>query len=304
VFAAAQTYDFTDAEGDLGQIAETLSGIFGPNLGGMSYIGDPVGYSIVPHIAVGVSAGAVFVPLENINANTSMNLDFGNMGKLAALPIPAIGAHAKFTVAKKIELGIKVAGIPEIGNKKADVAINNLIIGGKVRYELLKYKLPLIKGGVSVGALYEYMNGKLLLTKSDSIPIDVAGVGDTQDGTFTSTTDLNTEWNSSTFGGEAQANLQVIFLNFFLGTRVSKTFGKATSSLSGTGTLTDDGGGFVIESTQSITPISEETKPQGIDPYVFGGVEAKLLGIVLTGKGTYDIKNDNFVVEGGLRLQF
>jgi hypothetical protein len=302
VFAAAQ-YDFTNATSDLNQIATALSSIFGPNLDGMSYIGEPVGYSIVPHVAFGISGGAVFVPLQNINTGTSMALDFGDFGGLAAFPILAVGAHAKFTFLKKFEAGVKVGGIPEIINKKAEASINNLIIGGKIRYELLKYKLPLIKGGVSVGALYEHMDGSISLTQSHSIPIDVAGLGDSQDGTFTTLADLNTEWNSNTFGGEAQANLQVTFLNFFLGTRVSKTAGKATTTLNGTGSLVDDGDSLVTESTQLVS-ISQEDKPDGIDPYVFGGVEAKLLGVVLSAKGTYNLKNENYVIEGGLRLQF
>jgi hypothetical protein len=305
VFAAAQPYNFSDATGDLVQVATAVSSIFGPNLGGMSYIGEPVGYSVVPHVAFGISGGAVFVPLQNINTGTSMAVDFGDMGGLAALPIPAVGAHAKFTLFKKLEMGVKVAGIPEIENEKSGFAVDNLIIGGKVRYNLLKYKLPLIRGGVSVGALYEYMNGSLLLTQSDTIPLDVNDDG-MMDGSFTTTAGLNTEWTSSTFGGEAQANIQVIFLNIFLGTRVSKTVGKATTSINGTGTLTDFGGGLVnaIPPPDPTISISQEGKPDGIDPYVFGGVEAKLLGIVLSAKGTYNLKNENYIVEGGLRLQF
>jgi hypothetical protein len=299
-FAAAQ-YGYDATMDDLNQVADALSSIFGPNLGGMSYVGDPVGYSVVPRVEVGISGGVVFVPLENIDTGTNLAMDFGDMGKLAALPIPAAGAHAKFTISKKFEMGVKVAGIPEMGNEKAGTSINNLIIGGKFRYNLLNYKLPLIKGGISVGALYEYMNGGILLTESDSIPVDTNKDG-TTDGTLTTTADLNTRWTANTFGGEAQANLQVIFLNFFLGTRVSKTFGKATTSLSGTSTL--PAGTGIDPFADEFVDVNQESKPQGIDPYVFGGVELKILGLVLTGRGTYNIKNENYIVESGIRLQF
>jgi hypothetical protein len=301
VFAAAQ-YDFAAAEDDLNQAAEALSSIFGPNLGGMSYVGDPVGYSIVPRVEFGISGGMVFIPLENINTGTDLALDFGDMGKLAALPIPAAGAHAKLTISKKFEMGVKVAGIPEINNEDAGASINNLIIGGKFRYNLLNFKLPLIKGGISVGALYEYMNGGIMLTESDSSTVDADDNPSTPNGTLTTTGNLDTKWTSNTFGGEAQANLQVIFLNFFLGTRVSKTFGKATTSLNGTSTLTAGDG--ISPFTDELVDITQESKPQGIDPYVFGGVELKILGLVLTGRGTYNVKNDNYIVESGLRLQF
>ena len=301
VFAAAQ-YDITAATDDLNQVADALSSIFGPNLGGMSYVGDPVGYSVVPRVEFGISGGVVFVPLENINTGTDLEVDFGDMGRLAAFPIPAAGAHAKFTISKKFEMGVKVAGIPEMANEKAGASINNLIIGGKFRYNLLNYKLPLIKGGISVGALYEYMNGGILLTESDSSSVDADDNPATQNGTLTTTGDLNTRWTANTFGGEAQANLQVIFLNFFLGTRVSKSFGKATTSLKGTSTLTAGTG--ITPFTDELVDITQETKPQGIDPYVFGGVELKILGLVLTGRGTYNMKNENYIIESGVRLQF
>jgi hypothetical protein len=302
VFAAAQ-YDLSDATDDLNQVADALSSIFGPNLGGMSYVGDPVGYSVVPRVEFGISGGMVFVPLENINTGTDLDVDFGDMGKLAALPIPAASAHAKFTISKKFEMGVKVAGIPEIKNEDAGVSISNLIIGGKFRYNLLSYKAPLIKGGISVGALYEYMNGGILLTQSGSTTVDPDDNPATPNGTLTTTGELNTEWNSNTFGGEAQANLQVIFLNFFVGTRVSKTFGKATTSLKGTSTLEGDPSIF-DEFTDELVDVTQEAKPQGIDPYVFGGVELKILGLVLTGKGTYNVKNESYIIESGLRLQF
>jgi len=163
----------------------------------------------------------------------------------------------------------------------------------------------LIKGGVSVGALYEYMSGGLSMTASDTIPIDVAGLGDAEDGTFTTTTGFETVWKSGTIGGEVQANLQVLFLNLFLGSRVSKTIGKSTTTMKGTGTLTGDGSGVVVTGpTVTTVNASQTEKPTGIDPYLFGGLELKLLGLVLSGKGTYNFKNENFVIDGGLRFQF
>ena len=293
-------YDINTALGDVDEIAAAVNSIFGPNLGGMSYVGDPVGYSVIPHVALGISAGAAFVPLSNINTGTFMKVNFADMGSLAYFPIPAFGAHAKFSIKKKLELGVKLAGIPEIGNKDVGAEVRNIIVGGKLRYNLLSYKLPLIKGGVSVGALYEYMSGGLSMTASDTIPIDVAGLGDAEDGTFTTTTGFETVWKSGTIGGEAQANLQVLFLNLFLGSRVSKTVGKSTTTMKGTGTLAGSG---VVPGVTTINA-SQTEKPTGIDPYLFGGLELKLLGLVLSGKGTYNFKNENFVIDGGLRFQF
>jgi hypothetical protein len=295
-------YDITDALGDVDEIAAAVNSIFGPNLGGMSYVGDPVGYSIIPHGAIGISAGATFVPLSNINTGTFMKVNFADMGSLAYFPIPAVGAHAKFTIKKKFELGVKVAGIPEISDKDAGVAVHNLIIGGKLRYNLVGFKLPMLKGGVSVGAHYEYMSGGLMMTESGTIPIDVDNNG-TTDGTFATTAGFETMWKSGTFGGEVQANAQVLFLNFFAGSRVSTTVGKSTTTMNGTGTLTDSGGGLVVPGVTTVNT-SQTVNPTGLDPYVFGGLELKILGLVISGKLTYNIRNQNYVLDNGLRLQF
>jgi len=297
-------YDITDALGDVDEIAAAVNSIFGPNLGGMSYVGDPVGYAIIPHGAIGISAGATFIPLSNINTGTFMKVNFADMGSLAYFPIPAVGAHAKFTIKKKFELGVKVAGIPEISDKDAGVAVHNLIIGGKLRYNLVGFKLPMLKGGVSVGAHYEYMSGGLMMTESETIPIDVEGLGDAEDGTFATTAGFETMWKSGTFGGEVQANVQVLFLNFFAGSRVSTTVGKSTTTMKGTGTLTGDGSGVVVTEPTTTVNASQTVNPTGLDPYVFGGLELKILGLVISGKLTYNIRNQNYVIDNGLRLQF
>jgi len=295
-------YDINDALGDVDEIATAINSIFGPNLGGMSYVGDPVGYAIIPHGAIGISAGAAFIPLSNINTGTFMKVNFADMGSFAYFPIPAVGAHAKFTIKKKLELGVKVAGIPEISDKDAGAAVHNLIIGGKLRYNLLDFKLPMLRGGVSVGAHYEYMSGGLMMTESETIPIDIDNNG-TTDGTFATTAGFETMWKSGTFGGEVQANVQVLFLNFFAGSRVSTTIGKSTTTMNGTGTLTPSNPLVTGGSVPDVS-VSQTVNPSGIDPYLFGGLELKILGLVISGKLTYNIRNQNYVIDNGLRLQF
>jgi hypothetical protein len=148
------------------------------------------------------------------------------------------------------------------------------------------------------------MKGSIMFAQSDSFSVDLDSDG-TSEGTFSADAALNTAWHSSTFGAETQANAQVLFLNLFLGTRISKTFGEATTSMNGTGTLTDNPSNpvDVVEETDTIA-ISEVSQPSGFDPYVFGGLEIKILGLVIAGKGTYNITNGNYILESGIRLQF
>jgi hypothetical protein len=290
-------YDMDNAEFELGLMAEQLSGIFGPNLGGISYIGEPIGYSIIPHFEVGISGGFVVVPIKDISRGTNLQLNFGGS---AYLPIPAIGAHTKFSI-KEIELGVKVAGIPRLEDPDAGTAIENIIIGGKARIKLFNFDKHVIKGGASVSGFYEYMRGNLLLTDSDSMPVDVYNDG-TIDGELISQTGFDTSWEASTMGGEMQANLQLLMFNFFAGTRAGKTFGSAITRVEGLSELVSTSP-LVTGSTRNIS-ISNKQSPAGFDIFLFGGLEIKLAMFSLTGKGGYNLNNENYTFDAGFRLQF
>ncbi|KPJ80186.1 MAG: hypothetical protein AMS17_20845 [Spirochaetes bacterium DG_61] len=289
-------YDIDKAVSDIQEIAVALSNVFGPNLGGMSFIGDPVGYSFIPRFEFGVAGGAVLVPLEDVTTGTRLDLDIGGF---ARLPIPAVAAHGKFSIGR-IEIGGKIAGIPEIKDKDVGAGISNIVIGGKVRYRLLNFKTFGLKGGASVGGFYEYMKGYLALTQSESMPVDIDDDG-TPEGTLTNAAGFETNWNANTFGGEAQANLQLLLFNLFAGTRVSKSFGKAETTIAGSSDLT---GGAGITTGSTTLSISEESKPDGIDMFLYGGAEVKILILTVTGRVGYNLNNKNYTIDGGLRMQF
>jgi len=273
------------------------------SLGGMSYIGDPVGYAFIKHLAIGAAGGAVLVPVENLSfaEGTSLDIDFGD---LTYIPVPVIGGYAKISF-KRVELGAKLAGFPAYS---ADgIEVKNMIIGGKIRYRLGGFNIFLVKGGVSVGALYEYMNGGLTITQEDGFPIygDEYDLPDVKIGTVTTTAAIENSWSANTIGGEAQANFQILFLNFFLGSRLSKTFGKATSDFSGTVDLKPEPDyEYVTQAENEKVSAFSETKPSGIDIYGFGGAEVKLLIFTVGARGTYNFTNNNLTIDGGLRLQF
>ncbi len=305
-FVFAQQYDLGAVESDLTVISQGLSDIFGPNLGAMTFLGDPVGYSTIKHIELGIAGGASFVPIENVAFGTSLQYDFGN---LSYIPLPAIGAHAKFKI-KKFEIGGKLAGIPKIEDKDAGVQLNNMIIGGKLRYELWDRRvLMLLRTGASFGGFLEYINGNVTMLERNTMPVtmDIPGFGPTQVANLVTEAGFETNWKGLTVGGEAQANFQILFVNLFGGARLSKTFGKATTDLSGSTTLqlTDPTyTPYVSEFTNQQLVISTEAKPEGIDTTLFGGVEVKILMLAVTLRGGYNFKNSNYVVDGGARLQF
>ncbi len=301
-----QPYDLGAVESDLTAISQGLSSIFGPNLGAMTFLGDPVGYSTIKHIEVGIAGGASFVPTENIALGTSLQYDFEG---LSYIPVPAIGVHAKFKI-KRFEVGGKLAGFPKIEDKDAGVQLNNMIIGGKLRYELWdKRVLMLLRTGASFGGFFEYINGNVTMLGRDSIPVfvDVPELGSTQVANLITETGFETNWKGFTVGGEGQINFQILFINLFGGARFSKTFGKATTDLSGSTTLelTDSMyDPYVEDFTNKQLVISTEAKPEGFDTTLFGGLEVKILMLAVTLQGGYNFKNSNYMLEGGARLQF
>ncbi|MGQ9615304.1 MAG: hypothetical protein ACUVWJ_02770 [Spirochaetota bacterium] len=295
-------YGIEQAESDLAKIAQGLSDIFGPNLGSMTFICDPVGYSTIPHLALGVAGGIAFIPAENISLGTSLEYDFGD---LKAIPLPAVGAYGKINL-KGLEVGAKLAGIPQIENKDAGFEVNNMILGGKVRLRIIDKKLAVLRMGLSAGGFFDYINGNISMIGRDTIDImeDVTGDGEKEKiGTVETETGFKTVWKGFSAGGEAQANFQLLLFNFFAGGRVGKSFGKATTKIGGTTTLYEIISEKVTPGSKSIS-ITKEAKPEGIEVNLFGGAEVKLLIFSLGVRGGYNIKNGNFTVDGGARLQF
>ncbi len=294
---SAQIYDITAAEADLTALASTMANIFGPNLGSISYVGEPIGYAITPRFEVGVGFGAVFVPLKE----QDVALDFELQGDVY-FPVPALAAHGKYTI-KRFELGLKLAGIPEINIDDEDLSakVNNVIVGGKVRYNVGSFKKTLVKGGFSVGGLYEYMNGDITASNTDSFMVDANDDG-TDDGELITAADLSTTWSSHTIGGEALANFQLLFFNFYVGSRLSKSFGSAESSIEGNVELVSTSG--LVAPATDVVSILEDAKPKGVDTFIFGGLEAKVWFLVISTKASYNLNGDAFGGDVGVRLQF
>jgi hypothetical protein len=301
-------YDMSAVEQDLAVIAQSMSELFGPNIGSIAFIGDPVGFSTVPHFEIGAAGGAVFVPVNNLTEGSNLQFDLGD---LPYIPIPSIGAHAKLAI-RRFEVGAKLAGIPsgEVQVDNVTAQVNNFVIGGKLRYRILDKKLVLMRLGVSAGGFLEYTRGNISVSALETFSvfedIDSDGVDD-HIANIATETGGSTTWSGSTFGAEGQANLKILFLNIFGGLRLSKSVGKATTEFDGNTTLTltdpiyDP---FVDQFTATPISVSAEASPSGIDTNLFGGLEVKILPIAVGARVGYNLKNENITLDAGIRVQF
>jgi len=80
-------YNIDELKIEMEDVTTGLSDFLGSNLGGMSYIGDPVGYAFIKHLAIGAAGGVVLVPVENLSfaEGTSLDIDFGDLKYIPVL---------------------------------------------------------------------------------------------------------------------------------------------------------------------------------------------------------------------------
>jgi hypothetical protein len=304
------SYDYMSAEmqQDLENVAKSFSELFGENIGSIAFIGDPVGYATVPHFEVGVTGGAVFVPIENINVDTDLLYDLGG---LKYTPIPSIGAHLKFNLFG-FELGAKLGGIPpfELSNDSYRAQIQSMVIGAKLRYRVLDKKLAVLRFGVSAGGFYEYTKGNLGLSMVDSFAVyeDVTPVTEGKEyiADLVTTSNFDTAWKGHTLGGEVQGNMKVLFINVFAGGRLSTSWGRATTTLDGdaSAVVRPAYAGIVNVNPSETISVETETVPRGFDFLGFGGLEFKIMPLLIGARGGYNFSNRVVTLDIGARLQF
>ena len=300
-------YDSAAVEQDMQALAQSFSNLFGKNVGSISMIGDPIGYSTVPHFEVGIAAGAVFVPLKNINSGTDTVYDMNGMGYT---PVPTMAVHMKVNI-KGFEIGGKVAGIPpfELSNESFDGEVQNMVIGAKLRYRIVDKKHAVLRFGLSAGGFYEYTKGNIGLVMTDSFAVyeDVtADPGDEHIADLVSTNAFNSDWRGHTVGGEVQGNMKILFVNLFAGGRLSTSWGSAHTSVNGDVAVNPVAGyeAFVTANPTENIDGTAEASPDGLDYYAFGGLEAKLLPVVIGGRLGYNFRNEVITLDLGARLQF
>ena len=302
----AQDYTSTEVLEDMESIAQSFSSLFGENVGSISMIGDPIGYSFIPHFSVGIAGGLVFVPIENINTGGDTQYDLGG---LAYTPIPSVGVNLKLTLSK-FELGAKVAGIPpfELSQDTFSGEIQSLVIGGKLRYGLIDKHKGIFQYGVSAGGFYEFTRGNLGLNLSDTFEVyeevDAGSPGEEHVANLNTTSGFDSAWRGHTLGGEVQGNVKILFVNLFGGGRVSTSWGKATTSIDGDVTVQSVYPGYTVESPTESVDVTTEAAPSGLDFYGFGGLEFKIFPVVLGARGGYNFSNQVITLDFGARLQF
>jgi hypothetical protein len=210
----------------------------------------------------------------------------------------------------KFELGAKVAGIPpfELSDESFSGQIQSMVIGGKLRYSIVEKRKGVVRYGVSAGGFYEYTSGTLGLNMNDTFEVyanaDTSTPEDEHVANLTTSSAFDSSWKGHTFGGEAQGNIQILFINLFAGGRLSTSWGEATTSVSGDVTVEEVYTGYVTANPSESVDVSTDAAPSGIDFYGFGGLEFKIFPLVVGARGGYNFGNQVITLDFGARLQF
>ena len=100
--------------------------------------------------------------------------------------------------------------------------------------------------------------------------------------------------------------MKILLVNLFAGGRLSTSWGSAHTSVNGDVTVNPVAGyeAFVTANPTENINVATEASPDGFDYYAFGGLEAKLLPVVIGGRFGYNFSNDVITLDLGARLQF
>jgi hypothetical protein len=220
VSVSAQSPSFKDLQKNVDDLSDAMAKAlpFNSTIGlnwSDAYIGQLIGAP--PHFGVGISAGATTINLGSVNqilgyfgkslGDFGLNSSIGDGGMV----LPAYTAEARIGgFILPFDLGIKVGYLPKMD---ALSDLDYLLIGGEVRYAILKGNVVLPK--VSIGVGVNYMHGGI----GTDIDTGTPGTPFSVDGQNLEITNprLDFTWESTSIDLKAQVSKSFLILTPYLG---------------------------------------------------------------------------------------
>jgi hypothetical protein len=267
-----------------------------------SYIGQLIG--VPPHFGIGISLG--FTPLNTDSLGDifdAFNSDFDdNFG--SSLPLPAAAVEARFGgVGIPFDVGIKILPLPPIGAN--GTTFQYTMVGGDFRYAVLKDRgiLP----GVSVGVGLTYTAGEINHELSGLTSLNY-GIDSITFGT--ANPDLNFYWKNTTLDFKAQVSKKFFIVTPYAGLGASYGWSTVGYEVDGNVTVSNinninaalkNAGLETIDASGG--KFGSESKFDGFAFRAFGGASLNLAVFRIDLAGLYDLVNQNWGANLGLRFQ-
>ncbi|MDR3303515.1 MAG: hypothetical protein LBS86_03800 [Treponema sp.] len=269
-----------------------------------AYIGQLL--SMPPHFGVGVSGGVTTMDMDAFQGlldafNIPLPLDTNKM----ILPAYTVeGRIGGFIL--PFDLGVKFGALPPVTYSNMDM--NYLLVGGSLRYAVLKGGVILPK--ISVGLGVNYLKGGIATTiEGVGTKFDVPG----GDELVLSDPKVSLEWSTLALDVTAQVSKSLFIITPYLGVGASyaksKAGYRAESSLTYGGNALDQAAIDTIKGSVSglddldasgFSSIIEDT---GFSFRAFGGLSLNLAVIKLDFTGMLNFRDMNFGGTFGVRFQ-
>jgi hypothetical protein len=206
-----------------------------------------------PHFGIGLTLGAATIPYSAINTAVQTFAPGGslpsNMSFLKSLGIPVPAYTVDLRIGGFVlpfDIGLKFGYIPPNAfSSFNNTSIDYLLVGGDVRYALVKEKgiIP----AISVGLGYTYMRGDVsipgVLSSGNVTVSNVSFGGSTHTIGFTNPS-LNMFWNSNVIDAKIQVSKNLFIITPYLGLGMAYGISKA-------------GGGMQSQMTVDSNPVTQ-----------------------------------------------
>ena len=258
-----------------------------------AYIGQLL--RVPPNITVGASAGAVFIPVSELEGfldklDVSVPSELDTLG----LPMPAALLDARFGgFVYPFDFGVKVGYLPKLDVFGKDVSFDSLLVGADIRTPVFRGPGPIPT--ISVGAGVNYLSGSL------SFPIDEV----TAEGTTFDDATFNADWSATVFDLKAQGSSNLLIFTPYAG--LGASFAMANTDFEVDGDLAGDNQDAIdaakdagLELDDSIKSSSDET---GWGVRAFGGTSINMAMLRLDLGLSYNVIGKNLGANIGARIQ-
>jgi hypothetical protein len=323
VSVSVSALSFTDLQGDIDEFSEAMAKVlpFNSTIGlnwSDAYIGQLI--SAPPHFGVGVSVGATTVNLSSIaNILDYFGQDLGAFGLKGAIGdggmvLPAYTAEARIGgFILPFDIGVKVGYLPKMEGLGD---LDYLLVGGEIRYAILKGSVILPK--LSVGLGVNYMHGGIGMnigggTTEFDIGNKTLAIQDPH---------MNFTWESTSIDLKAQVSKSFLIITPYLGLGASWAASKVgyelNSKITYGGTALDQAGVDAINTALNAADkptidrngggfSSYKENPNGWSLRAFGGLSINMAVIRLDLTGMINFLDlNNYAAFGatlGVRFQ-
>ena len=309
--AFSQQIPLGDVKGSMDEFAGSLAKSlpFNSSMGlnwADAYIGQFLG--IPPHFGVGFSFGYTTMDsgrFTDLLKNFTISLpDF--LSDFGGFPVPGYAAEARIGgFFLPFDAGFKFGYMPLKPNyiDKLDY----LLVGGDVRYALIKGNVIIPK--ISIGVGFNYMSGGIGQSIGQSIKYGY-NPNDENDFIEVSKPKVSIDWATSSLDFKAQISKSLLIITPYLGIGASNGWSKAGY---GVETTVTDSGGDLEAAKDALkqfgiydldqTGFSSEVKESGWSFRVFGGLSFNITILRLELTGLYNFVDGNYGLTMGARIQ-